>query len=655
MKARITILSVLAILIATTSSYAFTSVSGGVVSGTWTKANSPYQINGSIMIPNDSTLTIEPGVVVQFQGAYEILVLGRLVSVGALGDTITYTASNTSTGWLGIRFKNTTSNNDTSKLYYCKFEYGKATLASPNDCGGAIYFNHFSKAIVSNSFFTNCSANKNGGGLFCNGSSPFISKNKISNNTAPNGAGIYCDSSSAPSIDSNLITNNTGTDFGSGIATLNSSSSITNNTITNNTNSNTGGGLYCEYGTVYIANNTISNNACTNFASSMSGGGIVSYNCKTTITNNTITYNSAAGFGGGGIGCGAGAVTITNNNISHNTASFSNAGGAIGCGSGNVTVANNTITYNTNSAYDGGAIFCGNSGTTVTISDNLISNNSAVGNGGGIICSSNSQAISGNVITNNTAANGGGIYCTGSNSTITNNTIANNSAQYGGALYCVSSSTPTLLNTILWGNTASTSGNQLYLADGTSDANFSYCDIQGGQAAFGLYSTAFFLGTYANNIDSIPDFVAPSGGSGTGFNGVTADWSLQGSSPCINIGKPSGTYPATDIAGNPRIVNSIIDIGAYEYQGLTGIKEYSVASSAASVYPNPASTECYVDITGLTEKGILQVTNLLGQEILSVPLNPQTERYTLNTSTWQQGVYILSVNGRLNRKLVVVR
>ncbi|OGP66167.1 MAG: hypothetical protein A2169_14035, partial [Deltaproteobacteria bacterium RBG_13_47_9] len=39
-----------------------TSIAAGNVSGTWTLANSPYHINGEITIPNDSTLTIEPGV-----------------------------------------------------------------------------------------------------------------------------------------------------------------------------------------------------------------------------------------------------------------------------------------------------------------------------------------------------------------------------------------------------------------------------------------------------------------------------------------------------------------------------------------------------------------------------------------------------------------
>ena len=67
-----------------------TSIPAGNVSGTWTLAGSPYQINGEITIPNASTLTIEPGVLVEFQGHYKLNVQGRLLAVATVADTITF-------------------------------------------------------------------------------------------------------------------------------------------------------------------------------------------------------------------------------------------------------------------------------------------------------------------------------------------------------------------------------------------------------------------------------------------------------------------------------------------------------------------------------------------------------------------------------------
>ena len=67
---------------------AHTEIPAGDVSGTWTKANSPYYINGEITIPNDSTLTIEPGVEVIFTGHYVFFVKGRLLAIGTEQDTI---------------------------------------------------------------------------------------------------------------------------------------------------------------------------------------------------------------------------------------------------------------------------------------------------------------------------------------------------------------------------------------------------------------------------------------------------------------------------------------------------------------------------------------------------------------------------------------
>ena len=41
-------------------------------------------------------------------------------------------------------------------------------------------------------------------------------------------------------------------------------------------------------------------------------------------------------------------------------------------------------------------------------------------------------------------------------------------------------------NCIVWGNSAGSSGDQIFIEDETIDPDFYYCDIQGGSSAFGL-------------------------------------------------------------------------------------------------------------------------------------------------------------------------
>ncbi|MCD4696717.1 MAG: hypothetical protein K8S16_10810, partial [Bacteroidales bacterium] len=99
-----------------------TVIPGGSVNGSWQLDGSPYLIQGSILIEDGETLSIEPGVTVEFEGSYKLLVLGQLLAVGDYFDTISFTAADTVTGWLGIHFDETPETNDTSRISYCKIK-----------------------------------------------------------------------------------------------------------------------------------------------------------------------------------------------------------------------------------------------------------------------------------------------------------------------------------------------------------------------------------------------------------------------------------------------------------------------------------------------------------------------------------------------------
>ncbi len=544
---------------------ASTIINGPTVSGHWTLAGSPYLIQNSVYIPNDSTLTIDPGVTVNFQTSLTpyIHVLGRLIAIGTPTDTIYFTATDTTDGSHGIRFYGIQSTNDTSKLEYCKIQYGKANGNNYYvQNGGALLFDKWSKAIVSHCYISNCQAN-----------------------FYPNygGGAIFCDSGSSPIITFNTITINqvTSTGGGGAIAIINGSSPV-------------------------IEYNTIIGNSADY------GGGIAIESVNNyTIKRNTIQYNS--GFnGGGGIFMSSSKGTIDNNVISYNTVPYGPGGGIYDANGDTLSIINNIISYDTavngNSGYGGGGIVC-QSTVWANIADNIISNNSALGsNGGGIyLVQAVAITISNNTITNNYAQKvsltgyGGGIYCNNTSPLIINTTISNNWAYDGGGLYCDLVSNPVSRNCIYWEDTATDSGNELFQNDQPSTPNYYYCDVHGDIVAFGLNGN-FYYGIYANNINSNPNFVSPSSGKGAGFDGVSADWSLTtGNSPCIDAGDPlTSLYPSTDLGGNPRIVVCRIDMGAYENQ-------YGI-SSPLQLHISGASSICMHDSTTLSVSGATTYT-----------------------------------------------
>jgi hypothetical protein len=140
------------------------------------------------------------------------------------------------------------------------------------------------------------------------------------------------------------------------------------------------------------------------------------------------------------------------------------------------------------------------------------------------------------------------------NPIITNCTFTGNTAEDGGGVWSNNNSSLMLTNCILWGNTA-TRGPQLALYDNSSMA-IDYCDLQGGLPGI-VVSPGSFVTWGPGNTDTDPLFV----------DAANADYHLQAESPCINAGDNSAIPESvvTDIDGKPRILNGIVDMGAYEF------------------------------------------------------------------------------------------
>ncbi len=123
---------ILMLLLLCSSFFSATAVFvSGIISTntTWTKANSPYIVNGNLTVDSAVTLTIEPGVEVRVDSTYIFQVDGKLLAVGTSTDFISFTANAANPSlhpWEGITF--TLKSVDTSKIQYCLFTYSDVSI-----------------------------------------------------------------------------------------------------------------------------------------------------------------------------------------------------------------------------------------------------------------------------------------------------------------------------------------------------------------------------------------------------------------------------------------------------------------------------------------------------------------------------------------------
>ncbi len=256
-----------------------TVVTDTLAYGTWTKAGSPYLVDTNLFIPDDSTLTIDPGVEVRFRGHYMLDVWGTLNALGTPEDTIVFTVDDT-TGfgdytnwdgsWYGINFNNDfdgaggrMDDNDTSRIDYCIIEYVNTVredMANWEQKNGAVKSYFFDRLIISNSVLHR-NYSKRGGAIHC-------------------GYGYI-------KIKNNLICENLSFDGGGGLYFTRAFPTLENNIISNNSCTSIGGGIYSIEATLIIVQNIMSNNY------SVGGGACYFSKSTNTLLNNTIVYNEA--------------------------------------------------------------------------------------------------------------------------------------------------------------------------------------------------------------------------------------------------------------------------------------------------------------------------------------------------------------------------
>jgi PKD repeat protein len=435
---------------------------------------------------------------------------------------------------------------------------------------------------------------------------------------------------------------------GAGIAVLDAEASLSGITGMNFSAAGDGGCLYVlnsavDCDSLYLHGNTALGN----------GGAVFVQSGAASIGGSTISQNSA--HLGGGVHASASALELNGCQILDNstTGSQRKGGGIYVADSDCLAISNSVIKGN--SADTGAGLYLQNA-TGIEIISNKIVNNiqsvSSFSNGGGGLYWNNAcnGIVANNLIANNTAYQGGAGFGL-SALDFRNNTIANNRANYRGGAFYLNGCSPDYLNSILWGNTAASGGSQLWLQYDSSDPNLRFCDVQGGSAAFGL-STGSYTGTYQNNFNLSPQFLAPTTGVGSNYNALLADWSIPEGSPCVNTGDPAtdvSLYPL-DLAGNPRIDGASIDIGAYEYQlaapGIPGNVSIEVADGQIllqwDAVPNAQSYRVLASeyATGpfeldISSQGTLSLES--NRYTWSMPLNTELRRfYVVKSSTGRE-------------------
>ncbi|MDP8269180.1 MAG: right-handed parallel beta-helix repeat-containing protein [Candidatus Tenebribacter davisii] len=283
----------------------------------------------------------------------------------------------------------------------------------------------------------------------------------------------------------------------------------------------------------------------------------------------------------------------------------------------------------------------------VLISQNVIVNNTSSNCAGAIRCTASSPEISNNIVANNTGQWGAFSFKNDSNATLVNNTIANNlSTNASPYLFFLLSSVPVISNSIIIDN------GEIYFPQSTPEITYS-C-VTGGFAGEG-------------NIEGEPLFISPSDGDGSGYDGLTANWSLQTGSPCIDAGNPDAMYNDVDGSRN--------DMGAYG--GPNGMQPTDsedntiniAAVNSISVYPNPfnptANIALSINENDLLKPVSVKIFNIKGQLVRTIVNNEIMQNTTVvwngkdnNGNSTSSGMYFVKMktaSSEVSKKMLLMK
>lgn len=302
-----------------------------------------------------------------------------------------------------------------------------------------------------------------------------------------------------------------------------------------------GSALFNFRGNVSISNTTVSKNT--------TAGAVYSYGGTLTVSGSTFTENS--GSRGGAIFLSGGTAEITDTTFTGNLANY---GGAVYNNTATLSISGSTISGS--GSYYGGAI-C-NYGI-LTLTDSIISGNNAYYNGGGIYNFRSTLNTTNTLFYSNTGGYGGAICNDGAVMTAVNCTLTANESNFGGGIFANGTASDddsqtyviTLCNTIVAANTVSQGGSgpdiHRYNENGT-------------------ISGAFSLSSFTGWTNTAPNYEYHSD-ERLFRDPDNHDYRLASGGQAIDVGQNAFVVDVPkDLDGNARIVHSVVDLGAYEFQ-----------------------------------------------------------------------------------------
>ncbi|MFP9112729.1 pre-peptidase C-terminal domain-containing protein [Flavobacterium sp. RHBU_3] len=355
------------------------------------------------------------------------------------------------------------------------------------------------------------------------------------------------------------------------------------------------------------------------------GGGVYNVNSGYELKNSIVEINIATGNGAGiyNENCGN-SMVINTVRVKTNTAT---SGAGIANVNGSPVIKSAEVTGNTASA-SGGGIY--NESSSASITDSSVSQNSAISGGGVYNIHTGAVLTNVVVSLNTADYGAGVYNAVSNHTLLNRVKLKDNSANYyGGALYVEgdtelqASGTDSFVNCLVTGNTASAKGGVLYYESGnntafsgitagpvftncTFDANtagtaggFYYYDNQGAAVAPAVFRNSIIMsgtGSFADasassgidaaifrNVLTDQATLGQNYNSGNNLlssnplfaNASLEDYELDTDSPAVNAGDTDyytgGQVPnlyniTTDYAGNDRVYDGFIDLGAYEWQ-----------------------------------------------------------------------------------------